>query len=82
MFEVSRDANKIDIKRAIEKLLGVKWPTSGRRYPWKIEASGPLLGYRPDWKKAYVRLNAGEKMPDFAGELRQVDSSRLTDTRR
>jgi large subunit ribosomal protein L23 len=27
---------------------------------------GRSVGYRADWKKAYVKLKAGEKVPDFA----------------
>jgi large subunit ribosomal protein L23 len=30
---------------------------------------GKYAGYLPDWKKAYVRLKAGEKVPDFAAEI-------------
>ena len=32
----------------------------------KLRRRGRFAGYRPDWKKAYVRLKAGEKVPDFA----------------
>jgi len=66
VFEVSRDANKIDIKRAIEQLLGAKVAdvrtavTQG-----KLKRQGRYIGRRSDWKKAYVTLKVGEKMPDF-----------------
>lgn len=66
VFEVSRDANKIDIKRAIEKLLGAKVAdvrtamTQG-----KLKRQGRYVGRRSDWKKAYVVLKEGEKLPDF-----------------
>jgi len=30
---------------------------------------GKFAGYRPDWKKAYVRLRSGEKMPEYAQNL-------------
>ena len=32
----------------------------------KLRRRGKFAGYRPDWKKAYVRLKAGEKMPEYA----------------
>ena len=66
VFEVAREANKIDIKRAIEKLLGAKVAdvrTSITR--GKLKRQGRFVGRRSDWKKAYVTLRAGEKMPDF-----------------
>ncbi len=66
VFEVARDANKIDVRRAVEQLLGSKVAevrtslTHG-----KTKRQGRWVGRRPDWKKAYVRLRAGEKMPEF-----------------
>src|SRR5687768_16840813 len=66
VFEVSKDANKVDIKRAIEKLLGAKVAdvrTSITR--GKLKRQGRYVGRRSDWKKAYVTLRAGEKLPDF-----------------
>jgi large subunit ribosomal protein L23 len=38
-------------------------------YPGKERRRGKFAGYRPDWKKAYVRLRAGEKMPEYAQNL-------------
>jgi large subunit ribosomal protein L23 len=66
VFEVSKDANKVDIKRAIEKLLGAKVAevrTSITR--GKLKRQGRWVGRRSDWKKAYVTLKSGEKLPDF-----------------
>ena len=66
VFQVAMDANKIDIKRAIEKLLGAKVAdvrTSITR--GKLKRQGRYVGRRSDWKKAYVTLRAGEKLPDF-----------------
>ena len=66
VFEIARAANKIDIRRAIEKLLGAKvadvrtLTTQG-----KLKRQGRFVGRRSDWKKAYVTLCEGEKMPDF-----------------
>jgi len=66
VFEVAKAANKIDVRRAIEKLLGIKVAevrTSMTR--GKLKRQGRFVGRRSDWKKAYVRLRPGEKMPDF-----------------
>jgi large subunit ribosomal protein L23 len=66
VFEVARDANKIEVKRAIETLLGAKVAavrTSITR--GKLKRQGRYVGRRSDWKKAYVTLRAGEKLPDF-----------------
>ena len=66
VFEVAKDANKIDIRRAIEKLLGAKVSevrTATTR--GKLKRQGRFIGRRSDWKKAYVTLRKGEKMPDF-----------------
>jgi large subunit ribosomal protein L23 len=35
----------------------------------KERRRGKFAGYRPDWKKAYVRLKAGEKMPEYAANI-------------
>jgi large subunit ribosomal protein L23 len=66
VFEVARNANKIDVKRAIEKLLGAKVATVRTSITrGKLKRQGRFVGRRSDWKKAYVTLRAGEKMPDF-----------------
>ena len=66
VFEVARAANKIQIKHAIEQLLGTK--VEGVRTTiahGKVKRQGRFAGRRPDWKKAYVKLRAGAKMPEF-----------------
>ena len=66
VFQVSRDANKIEIKRAIEQLLGAKVESVRTTIAHgKIKRQGRFAGRRPDWKKAYVKLREGEKMPEF-----------------
>ncbi|MEO8129443.1 MAG: 50S ribosomal protein L23 [Bryobacteraceae bacterium] len=66
-FEVLADANKTQIKSAVQKVFKVKVAdvrtstTAG-----KLRRRGRFTGYRSDWKKAYVRLKAGEKMPEYA----------------
>ncbi len=66
VFEVAAGATKVDIKRAVEKLLGSK--VEGVRTSiahGKFKRQGKFIGQRSDWKKAFVRLREGEKVPEF-----------------
>ena len=66
VFEVARDANKVEVRQAIEKLLGAKVDTIRTSIVHgKIKRQGRFAGQRPDWKKAYVTLREGQKMPEF-----------------
>ena len=66
LFEVAMAATKIDVKRAVEGLLGVKVADVRTAIAHgKMKRQGRFVGQRPDWKKAYVRLKPGEKLPDF-----------------
>jgi large subunit ribosomal protein L23 len=66
VFEVARDANKIDVKRAVERLLGSKVASVRTALGHgKVRRQGRFVGRRSDWKKAYVTLRVGEKLPDF-----------------
>jgi large subunit ribosomal protein L23 len=66
VFEVARDANKVQIRTAIEKLLGAKVENIRTAIAHgKIKRQGRYAGQRPDWKKAYVTLREGQKMPEF-----------------
>ncbi len=66
VFQVARDANKIDIKRAVEQLLGSKVQSVRTAMSHgKMKRQGRYSGRRPDWKKAYVKLREGEKLPEF-----------------
>jgi large subunit ribosomal protein L23 len=66
VFEVARDANKIQIRNAIEKLLGAKVNHIRTSIVHgKIKRQGRYSGQRRDWKKAYVTLREGQKMPEF-----------------
>ncbi|MGE5833334.1 MAG: 50S ribosomal protein L23 [Acidobacteriota bacterium] len=66
VFEVARDATKVDIKRAVESLLGSKVDSVRTQIMHgKIKRQGRFSGQRPDWKKAWVRLREGEKVPEF-----------------
>jgi large subunit ribosomal protein L23 len=66
VFQVAMDANKIEIKRAVEQLLGSKVVSVRTSLAHgKMKRQGRYAGRRPDWKKAYVRLREGEQLPEF-----------------
>ncbi len=65
-FEVARGATKIEIARAVESLLGAKVEDVRTALNHgKVKRQGRFSGRRSDWKKAYVRLKPGEKVPDI-----------------
>ncbi len=68
LFEVARDANKIEIKYAVEKLWNVdviKVRTSVVR--GKQKRVGRFVGRISNWKRALVTLAAGQKIEFFEG---------------
>ena len=66
VFEVAASANKTEVKRAIEQLLGAKVDSVRTAIAHgKVKRQGRYAGRRPDWKKAYVKLREGAKMPEF-----------------
>ena len=66
-FEVTTEANKTQVKAAVEKLFKVKVEEVRTAiFDGKLRRRGRFAGYRPEWKKAYVKLKKGEKVPDFA----------------
>ncbi len=66
VFQVATHANKVDIRRAVEHLLGSKVESVRTSINHgKIKRQGRFAGRRSDWKKAYVKLREGEKMPEF-----------------
>jgi len=66
VFEVAINATKVDIRRAVEKLFGPKVASVRTQIGHgKFKRQGRFEGQRPDWKKAWVRLKPGEKMPEF-----------------
>ncbi len=65
-FEVSSAANKIEVRRAVEMQFKVKVAEVRiANMHGKERRQGRYFGRRPDWKKAYVRLAAGEKPIEF-----------------
>ena len=66
-FEVAVNANKLEVKAAVEKLFKVKVAdVRTSNVEGKLRRRGKFAGYRSDWKKAYVKLREGEKIPEFA----------------
>jgi large subunit ribosomal protein L23 len=66
-FEVHAEANKTQVKAAVEKLFKVKvQEVRTATFEGKLRRRGRFAGYRSDWKKAYVKLKEGEKVPEFA----------------
>jgi len=67
VFEVASKATKTEIKEAVQTIFKVKVDSvRTANFPGKERRRGKFTGYRPDWKKAYVKLKAGEKMPEYA----------------
>jgi len=65
-FKVSINANKIEIKNAIERIFAVKvLDVNTIRMMGKPKRLGKYSGKRPDWKKAIVTLRTGDKIADF-----------------
>ena len=65
-FEVHRDANKIQVKQAVEAQFKVKVAEVRiANAHGKVRRQGRYAGRRPDWKKAYVRLAEGQKPIEF-----------------
>ena len=66
VFEVARVANKVQVRTAVEKLLGAKVSSIRTSLVHgKVKRQGRYSGQRPDWKKAYVTLREGQKLPEF-----------------
>jgi large subunit ribosomal protein L23 len=70
VFEVDTKATKTEVKQAVETLFKVKVAAvRTASMEGKERRRGQYAGYKPDWKKAYVRLKAGEKMPEYVNSL-------------
>jgi large subunit ribosomal protein L23 len=70
VFQVAAKATKTEIKEAVQSIFKVKVDSvRTAMFPGKERRRGKFTGFRPDWKKAYVRLKAGEKMPEYAQNL-------------
>jgi large subunit ribosomal protein L23 len=75
VFEVAAGATKTEVKEAVQQIFKVKVDSvRTSNFQGKERRRGRYTGYRPDWKKAYVRLKGdkpGErpKMPEYAQNL-------------
>jgi large subunit ribosomal protein L23 len=66
VFEVAPEATKIEVKKAVQALFGSKVASVKTQIMHgKFKRQGRFVGQRSDWKKAWVRLKAGEKVPEF-----------------
>ncbi len=69
VFEVLKDANKVQIRQAVEGLFDVEVEevrvvnVKGKRKSFRFRA-----GRQRDWKKAYVRLRAGQVIEDLQAD--------------
>ena len=65
-FEVAPEANKVQIKGAVEKLFKVKVESVRTvNVAGKRRGRGRYEGYLSDQKKAYVKLKPGQKVPEY-----------------
>ena len=70
VFQVAPKATKTEIKEAVQSIFKVKVDSvRTSNFAGKERRRGRFAGYRPDWKKAYVKLKSGEKMPEYAQNL-------------
>jgi large subunit ribosomal protein L23 len=68
VFEVHRDANKIEIQSAVEQLFKVKvLQVRTSNVLGKVKRLGRRYGKRPDWKKAIITLKEGDRIDFFEG---------------
>ena len=66
VFEVALEATKIEVKKAVQALFGSKVASVKTQIMHgKFKRQGRFVGQRSDWKKAWVKLKAGEKGPEF-----------------
>jgi len=70
VFEVARAATKTQIKEAVQMIFKVKVDSvRTAQFHGKMRRRGRAEGFRRDWKKAYVKLAAGEKMIEYGENL-------------
>ena len=63
VFKVDKRATKIEIKEAVRRVLGkevLSVKTANYTGKKKRGRTSPVMGRRPNWKKAYVKLKPGE----------------------
>ena len=69
-FKVAKSANKVEIKKAIEDIFGVKVKSvNTANIDGKLKRQGKTQGYTSDYKKAYVTLTEDSKTIEFFDSL-------------
>ena len=69
-FQVSKNANKVEIKKAVEEIFGVKVEKVNTvNVEGKIKKQGKTQGRTPGWKKAVVHLTSDSKAIEFFESL-------------
>ena len=68
-FMVHPEANKVEIKQAVEEFFNVKVEGVNvvRKRPSDRRRQGRVVGRKPGWKKAYVKLAEGDTIDFFEG---------------
>ena len=67
-FEVEPSANRVEIKKAVEKIFSVKVKSVRTvNIQGKVKRRGRILGKRQDWKKAVITLMPGQRINFFEG---------------
>jgi large subunit ribosomal protein L23 len=67
-FEVDRRANRVEIRKAVEKIFDVHVSeVRTMQVKGKVKQRGRIVGKRKDWKKAIVKLMPGERIEFFEG---------------
>ena len=67
-FEVARRANRVEVRRAVEKIFNVRVAAVNTQHvKGKIKRRGRIVGKRKDWKKAIVTMMPGERIEFFEG---------------
>ena len=67
-FEVDRQANRMEIKDAVERIFNTKVQAVRTiQMKGKVKRRGKVVGRRRDWKKAIVRLMPGQIIDFFEG---------------
>ena len=70
VFEVSAKASQTENKEAVQQIFKVTVDdVRTANFHGKMRRRGQNVGYRRDWKKAYVKLAEGEKMIEYAENL-------------
>jgi len=67
-FEVDRNANRVEIRDAVEKIFSVNVQSVRTMHiRGKFKLRGKIIGKRRNWKKAIVRLMPGQRIDFFEG---------------